>query len=180
MARFMPRKRTILGGTLAIGLVAGIYLSGKLPHMGSGVGLGTGGDSVIGHPDTSKVSVNASDPAATSPASKDHGSDDNAATKPVKPRGTDHTPPDDVLTILVEDQHYAVWRKSRKGNGWVLGELEDIMPIALKAKPNDEGVRVRILRSKNARLVAWKSLQEELVQAGIPAESILLPKELIE
>lgn len=180
MSRIMPRKRTILGGTLAVGLVAGIYLSGKLPHMGSGFGLGTGGDSVIGRPDTSQVTVKAGDPTSKSQTREDHGSDANAATKPSKPRAIEYTPPDDVLTIVVTDQRYAVWRKTRKGDGYFVGELEDMIQLALKAKPNDDGVRVRILRNKNARLVAWKTLQEELVQAGIPAESILFPKELIE
>ncbi len=178
MSRFMPRKRTILGGTLAVGLAAGIYLSGKLPHMGSGIGLGTGGDSVVGHPDTSNVAVKSGDRAVkkSTSAKVDH-TDDGSSTKPHR---TTEAPPDDVMTILVDDQHYAVWRKTRKGNGFFPGELEDIVQLALKAKPNDDGVRVRIVRSKNARLVAWKTLQEELVQAGVPAESIVLTKELIE
>ena len=53
MARLLPRKRTVLGATLTVGLVTGIWLSGKLPHTGTGFGLGTGGDSVLGQPDPS-------------------------------------------------------------------------------------------------------------------------------
>jgi hypothetical protein len=181
ISRYLPRKRTILGGTLAVGLVAGIYLSTKLPHMGSGIGLGTGGDSVIGHPDTSRVAVNAGDPKSKSQSPPDdHGDGEQSVAKSVTLRRPSVAPPDDVLTILVEDEHYAVWRKTRKGNGYFPSELDDIVQLALKAKPNSDGVRVRIVRHKNARLVPWKTLQEELIQAGVPAESILLPKELIE
>ena len=175
MPQMMPRKRTILGGTLAVGLIAGIYFSDLLPHLGSGIGLGTGGDGMSGKPDTQNVSVTAGDEAK----SKDE-SDSADHSKELKPQRTDEAPPDDVLTILVEDRHYAVWRMTRKGNGYFPAELEKVVALALKAEPNDDGVRVRIIRSKSARVTAWKALQEGLVQAGVPAEAILLPKDLAE
>ena len=180
MSRLIPRKRTILGGTLAIGVIAGIYLSGKLPHMGSGFGLGTGGDSVIGQPDTSQVAVKAGDAAKSSASSEDDHGERDLTAKPIKPLRTEEAPPDDVLTILVEDRHYAVWRKTRKGNGYFPAELDDVIRMALKTPPNDDGLRVRIVRSTSARVTAWKSLQTELVKAGVPAESIVVPKELVE
>ena len=179
MPQMMPRKRTILGGTLAVGLIAGIYFSDLLPHMGSGIGLGTGGDGILGKPDTQNVSVNAGNEAKSAATSKGEG-DPADQSKELKPQRTDEAPPDDVLTILVEDRHYAVWRKTRKGNGYFPAELEKVVALALKAEPNDDGVRVRIIRSKSARVTAWKALQEGLVQAGVPAEAILLPKDLVE
>ncbi len=177
MARMIPRKRTILGGTLAVGLVAGIFLSGKLPHLGNGIGLGTGGDGLLGKPSVEEVSVNVGDEAKSSAAHDDDEADNG---KPPKPKRTDATPRDDVLTILVEDRHYAVWRKTRKGNGYFPAELETLVELASKAQPNDDGVRVRILRSKSARITAWKALQAGLVEAGIPAESIIVPKDLVD
>lgn len=170
MAHWLPRKRTILGGTLAIGLVAGIWLSDKLPHMGSGFGLGSGGDGVLGKPDVSNVSVQAGDGTIKS---------DTDEQVP-KLKRTDAEPLDDVLTILVEDRHYAVWRKTRKGNGYFPAELNDLVQLALDANPNDDGLRVRILRSKTARVTAWQKLQSELVQAGVPAEAIMLRKDVVE
>lgn len=181
MSRLMPRKRTILGGTLAVGLVAGIYLSGMLPHLGDGIGLGTGGDGLLGKPDSQDVSVSTGDDVRKNLTANEEGEDADKS-KQVKPRRTEEVPADDVLTILVEDRHYAVWRKTRKGkgNGYFPAGLDKIIDLALKAQPNDDGVRVRIIRSKSARITAWKSLQAGLVEAGIPAESIVLPKDLVE
>lgn len=171
MARWTPRKRTLAGGTLAVGLIVGIWLSGFLPQLGSGLGLGSGGDTVIGKPETSPVSVNASLDETTRSNSAD--------SKSRKPVPVDVEPLDDVLTILVEDRHYAVWKKTRSGNGFFPSELSDVVMLAMNSKPNDDGLRVRILRSESARVTAWQKLQQELVRAGIPAESILMAKDLV-
>lgn len=173
MARLMPRKRTILGGVLAVGLVAGLWLSDKLPHLGSGFGLGSGGDGVLGKPDVSNVSVQSGDGSHSTDA------DSELSQTDAKPKRTDAEPLDDVLTILVEDRHYAVWKKTRKGNGYFPTDLEDLILLAQDTKPNAEGLRVRILRSESARVTAWQKLQSELVQAGLPAESIVLTKDLV-
>lgn len=173
MAGLLPRKRTVIGGTLAVGLVAGIWLSGKLPQMGSGFGLGSGGDGVLGQPDTSDVAVQNDDGAAKSDSTSDSAEHDP------KPKRTDAEPLDDVLTILVDGRHYSVWRKTRNGNGYFNAELDELIPLALNTKRNDDGLRVRILRSESARVTAWQKLQSELVQAGVPAESIVLTKDLV-
>ena len=173
MARWLPRKRTILGGTLAMGLIAGIWLSDKLPHMGSGFGFGSGGDGMLGKPDASNVSVQAGDDSIKSNSVND--ADDPGS----RPKRTDAEPVDDVLTILVDGRHYSVWRKTRKGNGYFPAELEELIPLALNTQPNDEGLRVRIQRSTTARVTAWQKLQSELVQAGVPAEAIVLTKDLL-
>lgn len=169
MARWMPRKRTILGGTLAVGLGVGLWLSGKLPQMGSGFGLGSGGDGVLGKPDTSGVAVQAGDETKKS----------DSGDRDARPKRTDAEPLDDVLTILVEDRHYAVWKKTRKGNGYFPAELNELIPLALDAKPNDQGLRVRIVRSETARLTAWTSLQSELAKAGVPVDAIVVQKEIV-
>ena len=112
MAGLIPRKRTVIGGTLAVGLVAGIWLSGKLPHTGTGFGLGSGGDGKLGQPDSSDAAAQANEGITKSDSSSD------SAEHGPKPKRTDAEPLDDVLTILVEDRHYAVWRRTRKGNGY--------------------------------------------------------------
>lgn len=173
MIRMTPRKRTIVGGTLAVGLIVGIWFSGFLPQLGSGLGLGSGGDTVIGKPDTSRVSVNAS------PGESEQSTSSEPTSKESKPVPVNVEPLDDVLTILVEDRHYAVWKKTRSGNGFFPSELADVVTLATNSKPNDDGLRVRILRSESARVTAWQKLQQELVQAGIPPESILMAKDLV-
>jgi hypothetical protein len=173
MARLLPRKRTIIGGTLAVGLVAGIWLAGKLPHTGSGFGLGSGGDTVLGQQDTSNSAAQAGDGTAKSDSISD--SDEHSQ----KPKRTDPEPLDDVLTILVDGRHYSVWRKTRNGNGYFLVQLDELISLGVKTKSNGDGIRVRILRSESARVTAWQRLQSELVQAGVPAETIVLTKDLV-
>lgn len=173
MTLWVPRKRTILGGTLAIGLIAGIWLSDMLPKLGDGFGLGAGGDGVLGKPDLGSVAVQVGD------GSNDSESATGTNERPSKQHRTDAEPLDDVLTILVEDRHYAIWRTTRKGNGYFPAELDELVKIALESKPNDDGLRVRILRSTTARVTAWQKLQSELVQAGVPAEAIVVPRDLV-
>ncbi len=176
MARLMPRKRTILGGVLAVGILAGIWFGDKLPHLGSGFGLGSGGDGLIGKPDVSAVSVNATDATKS-----DDATDSKSATAKVrKPTASDALPPDDVLTVLVEEHHYAVWKKTRKGNGYFPAELPAIVELALKTPANSEGLRVRVVYTKAARYPAWHTLQQKLVEAGVAADSVVLTDELID
>ena len=59
-------------------------------------------------------------------------------------------PPDEVLTILVADQGYAVRRITAEVAGYFPAEFDDLIRLARNAKPNDAGVRVRILRSESA------------------------------
>ncbi len=173
MARLLPRKRTVLGGTLAVGLVAGIWLSGRLPQMGSGFGLGSGGDGVLGQTETKPIAAQTDEEVVKS------DSNNESAEHDPKPKRTDAEPLDEVLTILVEDRHYAVWRKTRKGNGYFPAELDELVQLALAAAANEDGLRVRVLRSESARVSAWQKLQSELVQAGVPAEAIVLTKDLV-
>ncbi len=181
MARFIPRKRTILGGVLAAGIAAGLYLGAKLPHMGSGFGLGQGGDGVIGQPEISEVSVKA-DVTGKSVSQPDDLNQAEASPDKDKgstPRRIEADPLDDVLTILVEDRHYAVWKKTRKGNGYFPVEVSEIVDLARSSQPNNDGIRVRILRTRSARVTAWQPLQAELVKAGIRTDEITVPKELV-
>lgn len=171
-SRLMPRKRTILGGVLAVGIVAGIWFGDKLPKLGSGFGLGSGGDSLVGKPDLSDVSVNAEQ--------SDTKSDKEAVTKFRKATASGTLPPDDVLTVLVEEHHYAVWKKTRRGNGYFPTELPAIVDLALKLPNNSEGLRVRVVYTKAARYPAWHTLQQKLVDAGVPADSIVLTDELVD
>ena len=175
MARLMPRKRTILGGVLAIGIVAGVWFGDKLPHLGSGIGLGSGGDSLVGKPDLSETSVNATDKDA-----HDSKSSETSTAKVRKPVATDKLPPDDVLTVLVEEHHYAVWKKTRRGNGYFPTELPAIVELALKTPANSEGLRVRVVFTKAARYPAWHTLQQKLVDAGVSADAVVLTDELVE
>ena len=185
MSRLMPRKRTILGGVLVAGIGVGLYLSGKLPHLGSGFGLGSGGDGILGKPDVSHVAVQSSDSASTlkdegRESSFDKTADQEKSDKIRKPRASDKLPPDDVLTVLVDEHDYAVWKKTRGGNGYFPTALPAIVEMALKRPANPDGLRVRVVYTQTARYPAWHALQQELLAAGIPARTIELTDELVE
>lgn len=184
MSRLMPRKRTILGGVLAAGIAVGLYLSGQLPHLGDGFGLGSGGDGVLGKPDASHVAVQSSETMATpkddDESSKDEATDQEKSNKIRKPGTSDKLPPDDVLTVLVEEHHYAVWKKTRTGNGYFPTKLPEIVEMAVKMPINANGLRVRVVYTQAARYPAWHTLQQELLAAGIPAKTIDLTEEVIE
>ena len=173
MARLMPSKSKIVGGILVVGAGIGLWLSSLLPKLGSGFGFGSGGDSVVGLPQSENASGQTD--AATDSAPKDPR--DESGDSPGRVTADD-APPDDVLTILVEEHHFAVWRTTRKGNGYFPMKLDDVVQLALKAEPNADGLRVRIVRSALARVTARQKLHAELVQAGIPADSILVDPEL--
>ena len=175
MSRLMPRKRTILGGVLAIGIAAGIYFGDKLPHFGSGFGLGSGGDRLVGKPDVSNVAVD-----ATEGDESNSSKDEPRPGKVRKLTESEQMPPDDVLTVLVEERHYAVWKKTRRGNGYFPTELPALIELAMKTPNNSEGLRVRVVYTKAARYPAWHTLQQKLVEAGVPAESIVLTDELVD
>jgi hypothetical protein len=185
MSRLMPRKRTIFGGVLAVGIAAGIYFGDKLPHLGSGFGLGSGGDGLLGKPDVSKVAGNSPDSSTTpgraeSDSSSDQFPDEDRSPRIRKPIAPNQIPPDDVLTVLVEEHHYAVWKKTRRGNGYFPTTLAAIVEMALQVPANSEGLRVRVVYTKAARYPAWHMLQKELVAAGVPTESILLTEEMVD
>ena len=181
MPKLMPRKRTILGGVLAAGIVAGIWFGDKLPHLGNGFGLGSGGDGLIGKPDVTNVEVNAS--AADKTSERDEAKSvqkEQPSTKVRQHTATDNLPPDDVLTVLVEERHYAVWKMTRRGNGYFPTELPAIVELALKTPANTEGLRVRVVSTKAARYPAWHALQQRLVEAGVSAAEIVLTDETVE
>ncbi len=181
MSRLMPRKRTIFGGVLAVGIAAGIYFGDKLPHLGSGFGLGSGGDGLIGKPDVSNVAVKASDSTKSHDDGETEESQDEQRPARVRqPTAPDHIPPDDVLTVLVEEHHYSVWKKTRRGNGYFPTQLPALIEMALKTPTNSEGLRVRVVYTKAARYPAWHALQQKLVAAGVPAETIVLTDELVD
>tara|TARA_R110002072_G_scaffold287242_1_gene452653 strand:+ start:123023 stop:123502 length:480 start_codon:yes stop_codon:yes gene_type:complete len=159
----MPvKKRTIAGGLLVVGAVFGAFVSGLLPGFGTGSGIGVqspGSDS------TSTASNNASPEPAP-------------VEQPVTVNIETAAPPA-VLEIRIDNHDYFV-RDDSSATGVRQVDLDEAVKLAQVTTGNDDGIRVRILRSQSARLSAWTSLHDSLISANLTQDSIRMPKELVE
>jgi hypothetical protein len=161
----MPiKKRTIAGGLLIVGAVLGAFMSGLLPGFGSGSGIrvqGTGDDST-------RASQSATDETPREPAQVEV-----PVVVDVK------SSPPIVLEIRIDNHDYIV-PDDDTATGVRTVDLDEAVELAQLTTGNDDGIRVRILRSGSARLTAWTTLHDALVKSGLSLDSIRMPKELVE
>ena len=161
----MPiKKRTIAGGLLLAGAVLGAFMSGLLPGFGSGNGIrvqGAGDDST-------RASQSATDETPREPAQAEV-----PAVVDVK------SPPPVVLEIRIDNRDYIVPDDST-ATGVRTVDLDEAVELAQLTTGNDDGIRVRILRTRSARLTAWTTLHDSLVKSGLSVDSIRMPKVLVE
>ena len=159
----MPiKKRTIVGGLLVVGAVLGTFMSGLLPGFGSGSGVGaqsSGGNSAqiapVGvQPETAPIEEPIVAKIETS------------ARVP-------------VLEIQIDNHDYFVTDNDSK-TGVRKVDLDEAVKLAQETTGNDDGIRVRIVRSRSARLTAWTTLHDSLVKADLSLDSIRMPKDLVE
>ena len=161
----MPiKKRTIAGGLLLVGAVLGAFMSGLLPGFGSGSGIrvqGAGDDST-------RASQSATDETPREPAQAEV-----PAVVDVK------SPPPVVLEIRI-DNHDFIVPDGSTATGVRTVDLDEAVELAQLTTGNDNGIRVRILRTGSARLTAWTTLHDSLVKSGLSLDSIQMPKDLVE
>ena len=159
----MPIKtRTIAGGLLVIGAVIGAFMSGLLPGFGSGSGIGVqsvGGD----------ASATAPNDVPQKPAPVD---------EPVIAKVKMAASPA-VLEIRIDNHDYLV-PDDHSATGVRKVDLDEAVKLAQVTTGNDDGIRVRIVRSHSARLTAWATLHDALAKAGMSQDSIRMPKDLVE
>lgn len=150
---FKPRKRTIVGGLVVVGIVIGAFLSGMLPGFGTGSGDGDG----------SKVSVSTSHPISSTLPIDERTEIVSSETLPTDP---------DVLEVVVKDESYSIRTVVAGTEKLEPAELRRIVKLAKETDGNDDGIRVVILRDKSALFLTWKTLEEELTKAGLPPDSV--------
>lgn len=162
----MRIKRKVIGGVAAVGVLIGAFLSGWIPGLGSGSGSG---ETTPG-----AVSVSA-DPTATpvQPA---------APSTPKPPAGTAEQPAAkqtlETLDVYVDDRSYAIPLKS---GGHKRVSTASVMRLAKATTGNSDGVRIRVLRTKDARYTTWSRLVDELENTlSIGSDAISIPEELVE
>ena len=156
---FIPRKRTIVGALLAVGIAIGVWLSGMLPNLGLGSGDG----------DESKASVVSTRPIS-SPVPVPVDERRKTVSSPSVP-----TDPD-VLEVVVNDEIYSIRTVVGETETLEPADLQQIVELAKQAAGNNEGVRVVILRDPSALFLTWKTLEKELAQAGLRSDSIELSR----
>jgi hypothetical protein len=160
----MPiKKRTIAGGLLLVGAVLGTFMSGLIPGFGSGSGIRAQSAG-----DATRASQNVPDekPLENAPA-------EVQAVAEVK------VAPPVVLEIRIDNHDYIV-SDDDTATGVRKVDLDEVVKLAQATIGNDDGIRVRILRTGSARLTAWTTLHDSLVKAGLSLDSIRMPKDLIE
>lgn len=152
------RIRTIAGTVVVLAVALAGILKGLFPNFGGGGGNGEGAG-------------NGPQPQIEAPQ--------EPTEKPAPDVKTEDREAPEVLTVLIEDRHYAIRQSDGNGETWNRIELERVVELAEQTPGNADGVRVRIIRDESARASAEIELQERLRKAGLSKESIVMAPDLV-
>jgi hypothetical protein len=158
MAKKGSLKRKAVGAG-ALGLVAlGIWLGQYFPGfgLGKGLGFGTGSSDSGGGPATGIQETRTGDPAAN-------------VAGPGTPAQPAAIPPQ-RLRVIIDGEQFILASGETGHQGQVLDATE-IAQRAKSATGDDQGIRIRIERTKNATAGARQTLFEALDAAGITRDA---------
>ncbi|WP_010585141.1 hypothetical protein [Schlesneria paludicola] len=141
------RTRNILAGALIAGIFLGAYLGDKL-------GFGTGGAGIFGLGKSGDSAPADSKPGKT----QDDATTENAPAVPV----LEATAPK-AVRVMIDDRQYLL----REGNQDTPITLPKLISLIKQAPGDDDGFRVRIYQSMNARVSAEEQLKDALTEAHI-------------
>ena len=161
----MKKRAPVLGGIAILAIVLTTFSTGVIPGFGTGSGQGDG---------TMQVVQSEADDGAVQPANPETPTSEETP-KPVPPKPV--AAPAEVVQIVVEGDEF---RLKHSDDIYRVALISRIVKDALSATGNEDGIKVRILRKKNAKYVAWSTLENELEKSGIKASEILIPKRLVE
>lgn len=161
----MKNARTpiVVAGLLVVGFWLGNFFRGfgpGGPSTGTGIGPGTGTEQVAEprDPNAQRVALGepASMPTIAGPTDASVSSAPSAASA-------------QPLTIVIDGAGYALLGDAGESKAT---SLEEIRTRAGEAPGNDQGVRVRIVRRKNAQAGARADLLAALEASGVPSDAI--------
>ncbi|QDT56742.1 hypothetical protein Pan44_48020 [Caulifigura coniformis] len=159
MAKKGSLRRKAVGAG-ALGLVAlGIWLGQYFPGFGLGKGLGFGtgsGDSGTAGTETSSEEPRTGTPSATIVSSE-------------TPSAAGVVPPE-RLRVIIDGDHY-VLASSESGQEGKTLDATEIAQLTKSTTGDDQGIRIRIERTKRATAGARQALFEALDAAGITRDS---------
>ncbi len=161
----MKKRAPVLGGIAILAVVLTTFFTGIIPGFGTGSGQADGTTPTVQAEtgETAEPPANPETPVTTDPA------------KPVPPKPI--AAPVEVVQIVVEGDEFGLRRSDGK---YRVAPISRIVEDAQSATGNEDGIKVRILRKKNAKYVAWSTLANELEKSGIKASEILIPKRLVD
>lgn len=143
--------RWVLGGVAALAFLVGSYFGGVFPGLGPGSGF-------TGSSEESN-STRSSDrlPAVFEPEADIAGVVGDANR---------------VLLVHVEGRTYSIGNQQQDKTVLQDASLDQIVELAKQRSGSDDGIRVRIRRSKSSKATAEIALRDELIKAGLKAEEI--------
>ena len=148
----MPRKRTIAGVLIVIGIAIGTYVNGLIPQLGgSGIGLNSDNE---GSPDSSKPNPSESD---------------------------SHFEVQKTVDVLIDGQTFAVMQEGNGDPRYRRIELEKLIELTKTAPGDGElGIKVQISRTKTSRFLAEEKLKDALASAGLQDDEIHWKTEMVD
>lgn len=161
----MKKRAPVLGGIAILAIVLTTFFNGVIPGFGTGSGQGDG---------TMQAVQSEADDGAVQPVNSDTPTSEET-TKPVPPKPV--AAPAEVVQIVVEGDEF---RLKHSDGAYRVAPISRIVKDALSATGNEDGIKVRILRKKNAKVLAWSTLENELEKCGIKPSEILKPKRLVD
>lgn len=147
-----PVKKALAGGgvILALGVLLGMFM--KLPGWGGG---------------TTMLSTTSGDQSGTTTTNKDSTTDQGLPTA-------------GLITVLIDDRDFSLAKKSGDELTYEAIALEEIVELAKDLPGNEDGIKVRVLRKETARATAEANLRNALIDAGLDAGSIYMPRSFVE
>lgn len=191
------QKRKVAGGLVAAGVLVGAYFSGLLGKFGAGTGNGTGDGTgtkpVVASTRPADANAAPTPKAADVTAKPTTPTDPKAAAakttatvkanaetkKPTQPENRTMPEKFAVLDIYVKGHNYQV--KEPVSGDMLKVDLPNLIKLAKRATGDDSGLKVRINRYRDARVVGWSRLCAELESAGFEREKdFVMPHDLLE
>jgi len=141
--------RYVTGGALVLGIAAGVWLSDWFKGLGLGGGAGVG----IGQRGMSGIQANA---------------DGEPADIGVSYQTTSVVQGPPSLRVVIKDRSYFL----RDGETDTPIELPALVEAIKQQPPDDDGIKLRLYQTNDARQSARVALLEELQAAGVPAAAV--------
>lgn len=164
------KKRKVALGLVVAGAVLGVFLSGRFPGFPGSATTARSLEKAGSKPEAGAVAKAPNAQAASAATAPEAA----PAPTPKKPSA----PPPKKLLVRVDEYNYQVTDAAEIA--WREANLRDILLLAKRTTGDEDGLRVRILRRRSARYTAWARLYAELESAGLPSDSISMPKELVD
>ena len=152
MPKIMPRKRTIAGALIVIGIAIGSYFGGLIPQLG-GAGIGLNADN-----------EESSEPSTPSTTENDWQFEVQK-----------------IVDVVIDGQTFAVLQADDGKSRYHRIELEKLIELA-KTAPGDAdlGIKVQVSRTNSALVSAEEKLKDALANAGLKDDQVHWKMEIVD